>query len=388
MEAAPRGPDLTENTEFDKYLPHGPFPMGARVGFDIDPDGFTFQPSWAASPTTFVRFSGRSVFGGAAEIPFHVTSYDWQASDRLLAAILTAITNEPTGAIEVAGRGTFDGVMTKTFSKPHIAGRFAGENIKAWDVVWGRAAGDLVIEDRYLDITNGMIGDRPEESIQTTGRFAMGYPRADGGEQMRAKIRIAGWPLADVRHAFQQDDWPDRRHDRPREPRSQRRVRAREGHGRPAHRAGRRLEGALRDGVRPARVRRPRRRHQRHRMEKAGGTITGAADLRWDGTYSFEAAGDRVPVQSLDNFQFPKTPLTGLLKFTASGAGSFENPSYRFRGEIADLFIGDEGVGFVDGEFRVQNQVLAINSLERHVVAPPGVRVGQHRAQRRVRRAR
>jgi uncharacterized membrane protein (Fun14 family) len=361
--SAPRGADLAEDPPFDKYLPHGPFPMGARVGFDIDPDGLTFEPSWAANPSTLVRFSGRSVFGGAAEIPFHVTSYDWQASDRLLAAILTAITREPTGAIQVAGRGTFDGVMTKTFSRPRIAGRFSGENIKAWDVVWGRASGDLVIEDRYLDITNGMIGDRPEASIQTDGRFSMGYPRADGGEQMRAKVRIAGWSLADVRHAFEQDDWP---------------VDGTIGlanldlHGEYEHLQGsgdlridkglawdERFESASGQlafdgrGVDISDI----------RMEKGGGTITGAADLRWDGTYSFEASGERVPVQSLDNFKFTTAPLTGLLKFGVSGAGAFDNPSYSFRGEIADLFIGDEGVGFVDGEFRVQNRVLAITSL-------------------------
>jgi hypothetical protein len=363
MAAAARGPDLTENPPFDPYEPLGPFPMGARVGFEVDPDGFTFQPSWAASPTTFVRFNGRSAFGGTAEIPFHVTSYDWQASDRVLAAILTAISKEPSRAIPVGGRGTFDGVMTETFSRPRIAGRFAGENIKAWDVTWGRAAGDLVIEDRYLDITNGLIGDRPEESIQTNGRFALGYPRADGGEQMRAKIRVAGWPLADIRHAFEQNDWPvdgtiglanldlsgeyehlkgsgDLRIDR----------------GVAWDEKFETASGQLEFDGRGVDI-------SDIRMEKAGGTITGAADLRWDGTYSFEAAGQRVPVQSLENFRFPKAPLTGLLNFSVSGAGTFDNPSYRFRGDIADLFIGDEGIGFVDGEFRVQNKVLAISSL-------------------------
>ena len=374
------------NTPFDKYLPHGPFPMGARVGFEIDPDGLTFQPSWAASPTTFVRFSGRSVFGGAAEIPFHVTSYDWQASDRLLAAILTAITNEPTGAIEVAGRGTFDGVMTKTFSKPRIAGRFAGENIKAWDVVWGRASGDLVIEDRYLDITNGMIGDRPEESIQTTGRFAMGYPRADGGEQMRARIRIAGWPLGDIRHAFQQDEWPvdgtiglanlnlygeyehvkgtgDLRIDR--------------GVAWKEHfeTASGQLEFDGR-GVDISDV----------RMEKAGGTVTGAADSAL-GRHLLVRNGRRSRAGAVARqLPVPEHAADGPAEVHRVGRRVVREPELPVPRRDRRSLHRRRRRRLRRRRVPRPEQGAGDQLAQHHVVAPPGVRVGQHRAQRRIRR--
>ena len=170
--AAPGAAD--KKPEFDKYLAVGPFPMGAHVDFTLDGDGMTFTRSWAANPSTYVSFDGRTTFDGTARLPFHVTSRDWQASDRLLAAMLSAINREPTGAIEVAGRGTFDGEMTGAFNKPRIEGEFAAEQMKAWDVLWGRARGHLVIENRYLDITDGIIGERPETSIRTKGRYSLG----------------------------------------------------------------------------------------------------------------------------------------------------------------------------------------------------------------------
>ena len=52
-------------------------------------------------------------------VPFHVTSHDWQKSDRLFAAIMNNFnSNSQMGAIEVGGRGTFDGVLTKEFRAP------------------------------------------------------------------------------------------------------------------------------------------------------------------------------------------------------------------------------------------------------------------------------
>ena len=361
---APTGPLPPSDTVFDKYPVLGRFPMGARIGFELNDAGWSFTPSWAASPTTYIAFSGTMAADGNADIPFHVTSQDWQQSDYLLAAILAAISGQPTAAIEVGGRGTFDGRITKSFRQPHIAGRFSGEDIRAWNVTWGRASGDLVIENRYLDITNGVIGNRPEVAITTNGRFSMGYPRSDGGEEMRATISITGWPLADIRHAFKQDDWPI--------------------DGTIAQ-STLRLHGAYEQlhGDGDLRIDQGTAWKERFEtasgtlifdgrgvdindvvMRKAGGTITGAADIRWDnGTYSFDVNGSRIPVQSLDNFQFPKTPLTGLLNFSASGSSSFDNPSYRFRGDIADLFMGDEGIGLVDGQFRVVNKVLAFDQF-------------------------
>ena len=40
--------------------------------------------------------------------------------------------------------------------------------------------------------------------------------------------------------------------------------------------------------------------------------MTGAAWVGWDGNYSFNADGRRIPVESLKLVEFPKAPLSGL----------------------------------------------------------------------------
>ena len=73
--------------------------------------------------------------------------------------------------------------------------------------------------------------------------------------------------------------------------------------------------------------------------------MTGAAWVGWDGDYSFDADGDRIPVESLVTIAFPRAPLSGRLQFNATGAGTFEEPRYDVKLAVDDLFAGDEGIG-------------------------------------------
>ena len=43
------------------------------------------------------------------------------------------------------------------FKRPHIEGHFEGDRMRAWDVVWGAASGNVVIENNYLELTDGRI---------------------------------------------------------------------------------------------------------------------------------------------------------------------------------------------------------------------------------------
>ena len=44
--------------------------------------------------------------------------------------------------------------------------------------------------------------------IDADGRFSLGYPRKDGGEEINARVRLTDRPIADLRHAFELDDYP------------------------------------------------------------------------------------------------------------------------------------------------------------------------------------
>jgi hypothetical protein len=78
------------------------------------------------------------------------------------------------------------------------------------------------------------------------------------------------------------------------------------------------------------------------------------------GDYSFNADGTRIPVESLKMASFPRAPLSGLLQFTATGAGTFDVPRNDVRIRVDDLFAGDEGIGQVTGRLSLRGELLNV----------------------------
>ena len=346
--------------------------LGADVRYRIDPEWLTFDPSWTATPSTFVSFHGRTAWGQRSEIPFHVTSHDWQESDRVLAAVLTAFGNR-SNVFTVGGRGTFDGMMTESFRAARIAGKFNSEDMYAWDVTWGRATGDLVIQNGYLDITGGLIGNPDGPFVRADGRFALGYPRKDGGEEMNARVVVKDWPLADIRKAFDQDDWPidgtiaaaDLALRGPYEGlfgggtlRIANGVAWDESFDAASGTLKFEGTGVFVEGLEVIKT-------LKGGPQTEPGRLRGSAQLFWSGRFSFDAEGDRIPVESLDNFRVEGLPLTGFLRIgRVIGRGTFEEPFYEVNASVADLYLGDEGIGHVTGRFTVEKDILRLESLE------------------------
>ena len=74
-----------------------------------------------ATADTFVTFAGSTSWQGErAQLPFHVTSANWQESDRFLAGIMTAF-GSATNAAPMDGAGEFDGMLTGAFRRPRVA---------------------------------------------------------------------------------------------------------------------------------------------------------------------------------------------------------------------------------------------------------------------------
>lgn len=347
-----------EQGPFNPHLWIGYVPVAGRISYGLDPEWITIgDGSWAATEKTYVEFSGRTAWLQRSRIPFHVTSVDWQESDRLLAGIMTAF-KSPTGSIPIGGRGQFDGVMLESFSKPRIEGHFEGERMRAWDVVWGHGVADLVIQNSYVQISKSTI-EHDGSQIAAEGTFSLGYPRKDNGEELNAVVRLTKRPLKDLRHAFELDDYPVDglasgeyhiwgKYETP------------DGFGRlqidrgvaygesfDVATANLRFEG---NGVRLDGI----------DVKKSTGGVNGAAWVGWEGNYSFDASGAKIPVESLATLSFPRAPLSGLLQFTATGAGTFESPRYDVKLSIADLFAGDEGIGQVTGRLSMRGEVLTI----------------------------
>ncbi|MGH9347375.1 MAG: translocation/assembly module TamB domain-containing protein [Vicinamibacterales bacterium] len=342
---------------FSNHLPIAPVPIGGEVTYAFGPEWIDIAPSRVATPETYIEFEGRTAYGDRSTIPFHVTSADWQESDRLLAGVLTAF-GSPMRVIAVGGYGTFDGLMTGAMRRSRIEGTFAGERMTAWDVVWGSARGTAVIENNYADVT-GVVITSGTSTIRADGRFSLGYPRRDGGEEINARVRISGRPLADLRHAFRLDDYPVEGllsgeyhvYGKYQTPHGFGSMTIADGvaYGEPFElaTAALRFEGA---GVRLDNI----------EVQKGSGRGTGAAYVGWDGTYAFNFTGRRIPVESLAAAKASTAPLSGLIEVTAGGSGTFDAPRYDVRGSIVDFFAGDEGIGQVAADLSVRGDVLTI----------------------------
>ena len=342
---------------FNAHLPVGHVPIAGDITYALDPDWINIANGWAATEKTYVEFKGRTAWAQRSRIPFHVTSLDWQESDRVLAGIMTAF-GAPTGAIEIGGRGEFDGVMLESFSRPRIEGHFAGDRMRAWDTMWGRGVADLVIQNSYVDIKNSVI-EHNGSRIEAAGRFSLGYPRKDGGEEINANILMTKRPLVDLRHAFQLDAYPMdgltsgefHVYGQYLGPNGVGRLAIENGkaYGETfdVANANLRFEGT---GVRLDAI----------DIKKSTGKVTGAAWVAWDGNYSFDATGTKIPVESLATLSFPRAPLSGVLQFNATGTGTFETPRYDVKVAIADLFAADEGIGQVTGRLSLRGEMLTM----------------------------
>jgi hypothetical protein len=342
---------------FSNHTPLRPVPLSGTMSYSYAADTVTIAAAQLATQETFVTVNGTTTFGGQnSRLPFHVSSSNWQESDRLLAGLMTAF-GAPTSAIELDGAGEFDGVMLGTFRRPRIEGRFRGRAMQAFDVVWGDAEGDVVVENAYASVRNAVI-TRDGARMEVSGLFSLGFPRRDGGEEINARIRLDQRPVADLLDAFDLESYPvDGRlsgefhlygpYTRP------------YGFGRmtiddgTAYKerfstasAGLRFEG---NGVRLDAV----------AITKGEGTVTGAAYVGWNGTYSFTAEGRGLAVESLRLTSFSQLPaLTGVTNFTAGGSGTFGEPQFDVRVDVQDLFFGEEGIGEVTGRLSVRDALL------------------------------
>jgi hypothetical protein len=343
---------------FNRHAPLGHVPVSAHVAYSLDPEWITLDRSRVATRKTFVEFSGRTAFGERSRIPFHVTSLDWQESDRVLVGIMNAF-GSPTGAVPIGGHGEFDGVMLGAFTQPRIDGTFSGGRMRAWNVVWGQGRARVQIENGYVYVTDGVI-TKGDAEIVANGPFSLGYPRKDGGEELNARVRITRWPLADLRHAFELDDYPvdglvsgdfhlyggyEMPH----------------GYGRLVIDQGVAYSETFETATSSLRFEGSGIRLDAIDIKKGRGSVTGAAWVGWDGTYSFNVDGRRIAVESLTAAAFPQLPFSGLMQFNASGTGLFESPRYDVKLRVDDLYVKDEGIGQLTGTLRMGNEVLTIN---------------------------
>ncbi len=321
-------------------------PVAASLTYRYGPNTVDVDGGYFATGSTHVTFAGRTAWAEDSDFAFHVTSQDWQESDQVLAGLLTDF-GARTGPVAFGGRGEFDGRMTGTFRRPRVEGLFTGEDMRAWDTVWGDGSARIVVENSYVSVADGLVrlGD---SEIHANGLFSLGYPRRDGGEEINARIRVARREIEGLRHAFELDEWPitgkmngeftlTGAYEAP------------FGSGVMAIDDGTAYLEPFQKGTASLRFDGSGVRLDAVNIAKTTGTITGAAFVGWDGTYSFNADGRRIPVERVAAFAYPQAQPSGRIDFTATGSATFEEPRYDVRFRVNDLYVAQEPVGLLTG---------------------------------------
>jgi len=333
------------------------FPVGGDLTYTISPESVEIASSRLATPATLVQFQGHTAFGNKSQIPFELSSIDWQESDRLMSAFMTAF-GRPTREFAVAGRGEIDGVMLGAFTSPRIEAAFDGEAFGAWNVQWGSGRGRIVVENAYLDILDGVF-NQSGSLVAVDGRFAIGFPRADGGEEIDARFALTSFPAERLRDVFSVEGYEIngpltgeiRLYGHYRRPFGfgSLSIAKPVAWGEPfdVATAGLRFEGV---GVRIDAL----------EIGKGDGQLTGATYIRWDGTYSFNIDGRDITVESIQMLTNSQAPLGGTASFTANGAGAMADPRYELRGAITDLSVNEEVVGQLSGRVNVRDGVMGL----------------------------
>jgi hypothetical protein len=331
-------------------------PIAGELTYRFDPGEVDIAPSRFATEHSDVTFQGAAAWGERSRLAFHVTSGDWQESDQVLAGIMTDF-GAPTSAVAFGGRGEFDGMMTGRFRNPRVEGEFSGEDLRAFDTSWGRGDAHIVVENSYVRVTDGIVRLNDSE-MRFDGLFSLGFPRDDGGEEINARIRVAHRDLDSLRHAFGIDEYPV-------SGRLSGEFHLTGEYRRPVGFGGMTLDNLVAYGepldasTAALRFEQSGVRLDGVTAEKSGGTITGAAFVGWDSTYSFNFDGRRIPLEHVSRLAYRRTPLSGIAEFSARGSGTFDQPRNDYRFRVDDLFVGEEGVGQVTASLALRGTELS-----------------------------
>ena len=332
------------------------FPFGGEMRFTFEPDGVDIAPSWFATPLTAMTFQGRTAWGRRSRIPFDVASADWQESDRVMAAVMTAF-GRPTGDLTIDGHGTMTGVMQGALASPRIEAAFAGDVIEAWNVEWGRGEGDIIVDAGILEVTDARFR-QAASSLAVGGRFAVG-PARPGREEINAWFDIDALPAQYIRDAFEIEGYTI---DGP----THGQIRLYGDYGAPRGFGRMRLGAGVAYGERFDEAEADLRFDgdgvwlNGLTVRQGDGEVTGAMYVQWDGTYSVTADARDLQLSASRMVDRVPVPVTGGIDATISGAGAFADPRYEVRGTMTDVSIAGAAVGQVTGRLDVAGGVLAV----------------------------
>lgn len=324
----------------------GRTPLAGRLQWRAQ-DGVQFvEHADLRTPTANAVLAGRIEVDGRSDLTVEADSRDIADSDDLLMRLRRALGTADAQRAGFSGSGSFRGSWTGTLKEPVFAGRFSGDEIGYLGVVWGHA--DWVGSTTVNDVRSApLVLKRGDGELRLEGWTEIGYYGERDGLDLRGAarnwpaedlIRALGWDL-DVVGPISGELRIDGRRSTPRG----------EGHveGRGLYygipfsglRAASRFQGnqtSVKDAV----------------VRVGGGLVRFSGSLTDDGFYDGRATLEDVDVADLLPAPAADVRWGGRLSGDFVLQGPLDRPRLTARLRSPRLFLGDEGVGALEGQLR------------------------------------
>jgi translocation and assembly module TamB len=321
-------------------------PVSGRFEWRGEKGVLSVQRADFRTPLTWARFSGGIDADDRTDLAVDVESTDLSASDDLLARLRRALgaAAVPAG---LAGAGSFHGRWRGTLQAPVIDGRFAGKDVSYLGVVWGAAdwAGTVTKEEV---VSHSLVLRRPGGEIWLDGRSDTGDQGVRDGIDVR--VRLKAWPAPDLVRALGLNT--DLGGLLTGEAAISGRRSAPEGSIHVTSPEGRWLGVPFAHLQVDADLRGDTTEITAGSARVAGGDVSFKGSRTTDGLYSASAEARSVDAGALLSPVTPTAPWGGRVSGTLSLEGPLERPRVIARLASPHLFLGDEGVGSLEGTVR------------------------------------
>ncbi len=177
----------------------GRTPVSGRFEWRADKGVERFEKGDFRTASTWARIAGLVDADDRADLGLDAESVDLAATDGLLVRLRRALGVRGAEGSGLVGTGAFQGRWRGTLGSPVFEGRFSGKQIGYLGVVWGAAewAGSATSDEI---VSRSLVLRRPGGEIWLDGRMETGdYGLRDG---MDLRVRVHQWPAPDFIHAF------------------------------------------------------------------------------------------------------------------------------------------------------------------------------------------
>jgi len=321
----------------------GRTPLSGRLEWHAE-DGVQFiERADFRTPMADVVLAGRIEVDERTNLTVEGDSRDIAGTDDLMMRFRRALGTQDAQRAGFSGSGRFVGRWTGTVKEPVFAGRFVGEDIGYLGVVWGHAewSGTTTVNDVR---SAPLILRRGNGELRIEGWSEIGYYGQLDGLDVRGSARE--WPAEDLVRALGWDldvqgplSGEVRIEGRRSAPRGEGRVEARgRYYGIPFEelRAVSRFQGnqtIVKDGS----------------VRVGGGQIRFSGSLTNDGFYDGKASLEGVDVAAVLPAPTPEVGWGGRVTGEVRLQGPLDRPRVSAQVSSPRLFLGDEGVGALEG---------------------------------------